>query len=387
MSKNIYLDYVDSYNVQAIQSSLEKSFFTLDVNKLFKPKMKVLIKVCLPYAVSPDFAETTNPAVVSALVNILTKLGCSCLVADSPYKKYSNSNLESVYLNTGMLEVANLTKCELNTNLKTCEVEIPTGVMTKSVTLLDVVNEVDAIVNVGKVKVDNDLGFVGSAANLFGLVPGDMKELELNRMNNLKEFNNFIVDIYEALSDKLTLNVIDGIVAQEKNKTQRMLYCLGVGTNCFNLDASVLDIIEIPYQNTILKQAEERKLFSSSNSYKSIGENIKKFIVQDFDYDHFDNTTPIHKSKKQQERFYKFNQSRTKIDPKKCKGCSICSRICPTNAISMKYDKNGELFAEIDYKKCILCKKCLNACPYFIVEKVEPRAYKSLEKDIKKYND
>ena len=34
------------------------------------------------------------------------------------------------------------------------------------------------------------------------------------------------------------------------------------------------------------------------------------------------------------------------VDKNKCKGCSICSRVCPTKAIMMKYDKNGELFAQ-----------------------------------------
>ena len=387
MSKKIYLDYIDNYEISTIQNSFEKSFFSLDVNKLFKPKMKVLIKVCLPVPASPDLAETTNPAVVGALVNVLTSLGCKCVVADSPYKKYTNINLDTVYLNTGMLEVANLTKCELNTNLKTCDIEHPNGVMTKNLTLLDVINDVDVIINVGKIKMDNQLGFLGATQNLFGLVPGNKKEVELNRFNTLKELNDYLIDIYETLSEKLVLNVVDGIVAQEKDKTQRMLYCLGVGENCFNLDASILDILNIPYQNTHLKQAEERGYFKSATPYKSIGESVSKFTVDDFNYESFDNTSKIHNNKKQQLSFYKNNQARTKIDSKKCKGCSVCCKICPTGAISMKYDKNGELFAEIDYKKCILCKKCLNACPYFVVEKIEPRAYKNLEKEIKKYND
>ena len=153
------------------------------------------------------------------------------------------------------------------------------------------------------------------------------------------------------------------------------------------MDASILDILNIPYQNTHLKQAEERGYFKSATPYKSIGESVSKFTVDDFNYESFDNTSKIHNNKKQQLSFYKNNQARTKIDSKKCKGCSVCCKICPTGAISMKYDKNGELFAEIDYKKCILCKKCLNACPYFVVEKIEPRAYKNLEKEIKKYND
>ena len=52
----------------------------------------------------------------------------------------------------------------------------------------------------------------------------------------------------------------------------------------------------------------------------------------------------------------------------------------------MKYDKNGELFAEIDYKKCILCKKCHTACPYQLVDMITPLGYKKFDKAINKYN-
>ena len=52
----------------------------------------------------------------------------------------------------------------------------------------------------------------------------------------------------------------------------------------------------------------------------------------------------------------------------------------------MKYDKNGELFAEVDYKKCIFCNKCITACPYNVVEQKTPLAYKTMMKEIEKYN-
>ena len=89
MSRAVWLEKIDDYNISELQNKFEHCFFDLDVKKLFKPKMKVLIKVCLPYSVSRDCAETTHPAVVGALVNMLTSLGVKCVVADSPYKAYT----------------------------------------------------------------------------------------------------------------------------------------------------------------------------------------------------------------------------------------------------------------------------------------------------------
>ena len=48
------------------------------------------------------------------------------------------------------------------------------------------------------------------------------------------------------------------------------------------------------------------------------------------------------------------------IDPKLCKGCSKCSRVCPVEAISGKIKEPYH----IDQTKCIKCGSCLDACPF-----------------------
>ncbi|MBP3707838.1 MAG: NADH-quinone oxidoreductase subunit NuoF [Clostridia bacterium] len=48
------------------------------------------------------------------------------------------------------------------------------------------------------------------------------------------------------------------------------------------------------------------------------------------------------------------------IDPEKCKGCDLCKKGCPVNAI------NGEpgKIHEIDQSKCIKCRTCVTKCPF-----------------------
>jgi ferredoxin len=45
------------------------------------------------------------------------------------------------------------------------------------------------------------------------------------------------------------------------------------------------------------------------------------------------------------------------VDVKKCTGCSLCERICPSGAIAMVENK-----AVVDDKRCIDCQRCIDRC-------------------------
>ncbi|HHV74061.1 MAG TPA: NADH-quinone oxidoreductase subunit NuoF [Thermoanaerobacterium sp.] len=54
-----------------------------------------------------------------------------------------------------------------------------------------------------------------------------------------------------------------------------------------------------------------------------------------------------------------------RIDPDKCKGCGICAKNCPTNAISGKIKQPHV----IDQDKCIKCGTCMDKCPFEAIYK------------------
>ena len=51
------------------------------------------------------------------------------------------------------------------------------------------------------------------------------------------------------------------------------------------------------------------------------------------------------------------------VEYKNCCGCGACYAACPKNAISMKTDECGYIYASIDSGICVDCGKCRNVCP------------------------
>ena len=220
MNNLVSLKYLDDYRLAVVNDAVRSCFADLNISRIIKPRSKILLKINTPGAYAPDQAKTTHPDIVRGIVDVLTEMNVSVTVIDSPYGKYSQEDLEKVYLETGMLDMANKTKCELNHNLHTYTQEVPNGKMLKFVELLYEINNADCIINVGKVNIDEKFGYIGAINNIFGFVPGDRKLQLINRIASTDGYNDAILDIYSVISDKLVLNIMDGVVGRQANRTQ-----------------------------------------------------------------------------------------------------------------------------------------------------------------------
>ena len=48
-----------------------------------------------------------------------------------------------------------------------------------------------------------------------------------------------------------------------------------------------------------------------------------------------------------------------------CSSCGVCAGLCPSGALSMKVQENGDLTPVIDTERCLKkCHLCLDLCPF-----------------------
>ncbi|MBM3315184.1 4Fe-4S dicluster domain-containing protein [candidate division WOR-3 bacterium] len=62
---------------------------------------------------------------------------------------------------------------------------------------------------------------------------------------------------------------------------------------------------------------------------------------------------------------------RTSIEKNRCKGCELCTRVCPKQVLAMSKDINDKGYfysTVVDQAACIGCRFCAFQCPDVAIE-------------------
>ena len=97
------------------------------------PGMRVALKLNLVSAMKPEQAATVHPAVVCALIKLLTARGAHVVLGDSPGGLYTAAHLQRVYDVTG-LRAAEALGAELNADFSVCTVWYPRTTTSRNIT-------------------------------------------------------------------------------------------------------------------------------------------------------------------------------------------------------------------------------------------------------------
>jgi len=347
----------DNYEPQAVLASLRRAIDLLGgISSFIKPQSRVLVKPNLLMAKAPEFAITTHPEIVRAVIKLLKEINCKIYVGDGPSVwGYQIENVGQVYEQTGIKKVCSEENVELVEFNKRRWRE-------KKFPLTIWLDECDYLVSIPKFKTHDLTTLTGAVKNLFGLVSGTYKTELHKKYFDTGDFSGVLVDIYEQAKPALT--VVDGILAIEGDgpatsgkirKTDLLL----AGSDCVAIDSILALIMGIKPQDILTsKYAAERGLgISDVNSIEILGEKLESITGKPFLLP----STSSLKSKipkpvlKLAKKMIKYLPC---VERDHCIACAACIDACPTKAISMK----GERII-FDYSKCLSCFCCMEACP------------------------
>ncbi|MBR4040142.1 MAG: DUF362 domain-containing protein [Clostridia bacterium] len=351
-----------TYDSKDVQPAIDALFALCGgIERFVKPGQRVLVKLNLLMKRDPAQATTTHPAVAEAIVRAVQRAGATPVLADSPGGPYTKGMLAGVYEACGMKAVAEKTGCQLNDDFSTTTRYLPEGKAARRLDLIGVLDHVDAVITVGKLKTHGLTTMTGCVKNLYGTVPGTTKVEYHARYQDVRLFSDMLLDICACV--KPCFAIVDAVIGMEgegpSGGRPREIGALIGSENPHAADALAARLIGLSAdQVTTLEAAKRRGLLPD---FVIVGDPIEPMIIRDFDI-------PMGLRRgswvRIMNRLPQAFRPRPVFVHKKCDGCGTCIRACPAKAIVMDARRKPQ----VDVKRCIRCYCCQELCPKTDIE-------------------
>lgn len=357
MNNKVTVRTCKEYDLQLITQLVSEIY-----NKCRGPEVKgkkVLIKPNILTDSDPEKCVSTHPVVVEAVIKFLQSKGAEVFAGDSP----------SIHLRgfrpvkSGIYELCKRTGVQwVDFTRNPVERKMPGG---EKIKLASIIDNVDLIISLPKLKNHELVYFTGAVKNTMGLIPGFSKAKQHALHQNRLSFSRFLVDLNKTIMPHFF--IMDGIMAMEgagpgQGTPKRMDVLIG-SSNPVALDVIATTIAgydpaDIP-TNAI---AIERGLWlKDTDDIEYDGPALEIITKKEF------KRIPVTRNKNIS---LKFLSNRIRILRKlerrpvfihsNCTGCLECIKICPVNAIAMHAVKPNHVV--LTDEKCIRCFCCSEVC-------------------------
>lgn len=337
------------------------------ISKFVKPGEKILIKPNLLSAREPEKAVTTHPEVLKAIIKLVKSAGGKPLVGDSPGGAIKG--VERVWEKTGTKQAVIDEPAELINFETRGSFEQPVNHhAVKALNLVKLINEVDGIINLPKLKTHGLAVFTGAIKNLYGLIPG-LRKAEYHKLSpHPDEFSQLLGELYLAVKHKIRLNVVDGIVGMEGNGPSsgelRKTEVIAASADGLALDCALTSLLGFKPDNLETVKYLKNKNAGESNlsNIEITGDdpslfNFTKFKFPSTWYMKFVPHFAIN-------LIGKYIWLKPVIVPEICVNCLLCVNSCPVKTIETR--KNLKPY--IHHSGCISCLCCHELCSYKAIE-------------------
>lgn len=336
-----------------ISEIIKNVFEIFGVEDKVKDK-KVLVKPNLLGLFPPERGVTTDPKVISAIVQELKKCKPKDIVV--------GDNSGSIHFDpfkiakiTGILDASD--ECYSNIAREVVEVRVESEFI-EELFISRIVKEADYVINVPKFKTHSLTTITGAIKNMFGIIPGGKKAKLHSFTRSIKEFAELLVDIYQIRIPDL--NIMDAIIGMEgpgpTNGKTRIINKIISSDNGVSLDSVMAAMMGLkPFTIELLQVAKKRNLGETDISNIIIDGELE--VISGFKTPNNGFLQRIRKAAVP--HIFNFAAVKPIVNHKKCKICKRCIEVCPVSAMNLT-DK----FPEADRKKCISCFCCDEHCPY-----------------------
>jgi len=248
------------------------------------------------------------------------------------------------------------------------ELKCPEGKVTRQFTVTSILEEVDVVISLPKLKTHQLMYYIGAMKNLFGLIPSLQKSPFHLSHPSREGFASMIVDLNSGVMADYAL--MDGIIGMEGHGpaagTPREIGVVLASSNLLAMDVAASRLIGyLPEKIPINSEALSRGIWLNSfDEVEIVGCDILPLIIKDYE------KIPITSRKYQLEDFLLPNglrELREKFAPlpvfykEPCVYCGDCIRICPAGALEFK-GRDEHRKVDVDYSKCIRCYCCHEIC-------------------------
>lgn len=326
----------------------------------------VLVKPNLLSPRSPDEAVTTHPEVVRAVVLALAKAGVRRIwVGDSCAGAHSD---ECLWRETGLAEALKGTPAELRSFHDEVRPWNRGGRPFPAPAWLP---EVDAIINLPKLKTHGLTMLTCGVKNMYGMVSGSAKAAYHAQYPSPRAMSGFLAEVYGAF--RPTLTIVDAVVALEgegpANGRPRHLGFIFAGQDAAAVDAVSVECLNVQAEQVPLLRRVADLGFGEidSSRIERVGRGVEewrtvrmkpsiaRFLMRIPEPVFHFATRVLH--------------CRPQVDDTLCVRCGVCKQLCSQDAIRID-PETGRY--RIDNRKCIVCLCCSEACPRHAIRTRSP---------------
>lgn len=340
-----------SYDKEKVYKAVQKAISDIDFE--IKPKSNVVLKPNVLTNKKPEQAVTTHPAVIEAVCRILKEKNCSITIADSSGVYSTLKNFET----SGIAEAGRKYGARLVSlsHEKLIVKKIPDAKILKETRISRILFDADLVINMPKMKTHVLTKTTGGVKNLFGCIPGALKQSYHVKAPSEKKFCQLLVDIYSLV--KPQLSIMDGIVGMDGNGPVggniRKIGLILASDDAAALDYAMGKITGIEDVYTTRFAVARGFINPDSIEIKGKIKNVRfkqpattvSFVPSIF-----------------KELFFKYTSLEPYVMVDKCTKCGTCAKVCQSKAIKL-----GP-YPVFDRKKCIHCYCCHELCPYKAID-------------------